>query len=163
MIRKRLALIAAATLMTAQAPAELFDARDPAGLIALLARLEAKAEVASRSDDAVHLRVTTPAYGFNIDFAGCDRQGRACRAVAFHTISEGRRASLAEINGFNQTSITCRLYLDPAGKPHVQYAALVSRNDTPEETLTHIGAWQGCLSSFNEFLSDPTGYLASAP
>lgn len=144
-------------------PATPFDARDPAGLIALLATVDAKGEIQRTEADAVFMRVTTPAYAFGAQYAGCDQRGRACKALAFSTSSETRRATLAQINAFNQTSLTCRVFQDRSGKPHVMYAGLVSGQDSREEVKTHLGAWQGCLANFGDFLADPNAYLASAP
>jgi hypothetical protein len=144
-------------------PAGPFDARDPASLIALLASIGAQGEVASHQDDAVALKITNPAYSFAAQYAGCDGQGRACKAVAFSGGADARTATLAQINSFNQTSINCHAYQDNMGKPHAWYAALVFASTTREDMLTHIGAWQGCWASFGAFLKDPAAYLAAAP
>ena len=140
-----------------------FDARDPVGLIALLAEMDAKAEIARTAEHQVFLTVATPAFGFGVQFVDCDANGKACKAVAFSTASEKRNAALAQLNSFNQTSLTCRVYHDKAGKAHVMYAAVLSPSDTREELKMHVGVWQGCLGSFGRFLNDPPGYLAAAP
>jgi hypothetical protein len=145
------------------APAGPFDARNPADLIALLGAMGAHGEVTSRQEDVVALRFSNPAYGFSAQFAGCDAQGRACKALAFGGVSDARTATVAQINGFNQTSINCHAYQDNAGKPHAWYSALVFPSTTREDMVTHIGAWQGCWASFGEFLKNPTAYLAAAP
>jgi hypothetical protein len=140
-----------------------FDARDPASLIALLGSMNAKATVASRADGAVKLEVATPSFSFGAQFVDCSTAGTACRGLAFTTSSDEQHATLVQLNAFNQTSITCRVFQDKAGKPHVVYSTLLSPSDTREEMRTHLGVWQGCLASFGAFLSDPNGYLASAP
>jgi len=140
-----------------------FDARNPADLIALLASMGAQGEVTGRQEDGVGLKFSNPAYGFSAQFAGCDAQGRACKALAFSAVSEARTATVAQINGFNQTSINCHAYQDNAGKPHAWYSALVFASTTREDMVTHIGAWQGCWASFGDFLKNPTAYLAAAP
>jgi len=140
-----------------------FDARNPSTLIALLASMGAKGEVASKDEDMVALKVTNPAYSFSAQFAGCDAQGRACKAVAFSGVSDARTATLPQINAFNQTSINCHAYQDNAGKPHAWYSTLVFPSTTHDDMVTHIGAWQGCWGSFGEFLKNPTAYLAAAP
>jgi hypothetical protein len=140
-----------------------FDASDPAGLIALLAELQAKAETTRSADDSVFLRVTTPAYAFGIQYAGCDARRRACKALAFSTQSDQHTVTLAQINDFNQTSIVCRAFQDRQGKPHVMYATLVSAQDSREAMQAHLGAWQGCLQTFGDFLADPDAFLAGAP
>lgn len=169
-------LIAAAVLCAAAAPppkkpaaavrpaaaAAPFDARDPASLIALLATLEAKAQVAGKGEDTVDLKVTTPAYGFAVQYAGCTAQGRACKAMLFTAQSE-RAPTLVQINAFNQTSLTCRSFQDRAGKPHLAYSALISAQDNRDEMRAHLGAWQGCLGEFGAFVADPARYLAEAP
>jgi hypothetical protein len=140
-----------------------FDARNPGSLIALLASMGAQGQVASRQDDVVALKVTNPAYGFSAQYAGCDGQGRACKAVAFSGAADARTATLVQINAFNQTSINCHAYQDNAGKPHAWYSALLFASTTREDMVTHIGAWQGCWASFGAFLKDPAAYLAAAP
>lgn len=145
------------------AAASAFDARDPAGLISVLAEMEAKAVVARTTEDAVFLNVTTPAFGFGVQFAGCNAQGKACQAMAFSTAAEKKSATLAQLNSFNQTSINCRTFQDRGGKPHVSYSALLSARDNRDEMKMHVGAWQGCLATFGEFLNDPIGFLAKAP
>jgi hypothetical protein len=144
-------------------PAGPFDARNPADLLALLAAMGAQGQVASRQDDAVALKISNPAYSFSVQYAGCDGQGRACKALAFSGVSDARTATLPQINGFNQTSINCHAYQDNMGKPHAWYSALVFASTTREDMVTHIGAWQGCWASFGEFLKNPTAYLAAAP
>lgn len=140
-----------------------FDAQDPASLVTLLGDMGAKAEISRTADDDVFLKVSTPGFGFNAQFTGCSKAARGCKAVAFATVAEQRKATLAQLNSFNQTSLTCRVFQDQAGKPHVMYAAILSPQDTREEMRTHVGVWQGCLGSFGAFLNDPPGYLAAAP
>lgn len=144
-------------------PAAAFDARDPAGLISVLAEMDAKAAVARTTEDSVFLNVTTPAFGFGVQFAGCNAQGKACQAMAFSTSAEKKSATLAQLNSFNQTSINCRTFQDRGGKPHISYSALLSARDNRDEMKMHVGAWQGCLATFGEFLNDPIGFLAKAP
>jgi len=140
-----------------------FDARDPTSLIALLATMGAKGEILRTADGEVFMKVATPSFDFNAQYVGCDGKGRSCEGLAFSTTSSQRSTTLAQLNSFNQTSLTCRVFEDQAGKPHVMYSTLVSAADTREEMRTHIGVWQGCLSTFGLFLADPIGYLASAP
>ncbi len=162
-------LLAGAPALAAATPAKPppaapgYDARDPASLVALLATMGAKAEVVQRADADVKLAVTTPAYSFGVQFVDCDISGRGCLGLAFTTSSDMRHANLAQLNGFNQTSISCRVFQDQRAKPHVVYAALLSPRDTREEMRRHIGVWQGCLVSFGAFLADPNGFLAAAP
>ena len=156
-----LALLAAAGAQAAESTP--FDARDPAALTTVLASMEATATVARKTDDAVYLNVKTPAYAFGVQFAGCNDKGKACQGLAFSTASETRTATLAQINGFNQTSINCRVFQDKGGKPHISYSTLLSASDTRDEMRMHIGAWQGCVGSFGAFLADPPGFLAEAP
>lgn len=153
----------AAKAAPAKPAAGRFDAQDPASLVSLLSEMGAKAEISRTADEEVYLKVMTPAFGFNVQFSGCNKAAKACRAVAFATVAEQRKATLVQLNSFNQTSLTCRVYQDQAGKPHVMYAAILSPQDTREEMRTHVGAWQGCLASFGSFLNDPPGYLAAAP
>jgi len=147
----------------AAAKSGTFDARDPAALIAVLAEMEAKAEVVRTEEDSVFLNVTTPAFGFGVQFAGCDKAGKACQGMAFSTAAEKRSANLAQMNDFNQTSINCKAFVDKGGKAHIAYSALLSGRDGKEELRTHVVAWQGCLGAFGEFLRDPAGFLAKAP
>ena len=140
-----------------------FDARDPASLVALLGSMDAKATVASRADGVVKLQVATPSFSFGAQYVDCSAAGTGCRGLAFSTSSAEQHATLVQLNAFNQTSITCRVFQDKAGKPHVVYSTLLSPSDTREEMRNHLGVWQGCLASFGAFLSDPNGYLAAAP
>lgn len=147
----------------AATPSGAFNAQDPASLIALVATMDAKAEIMRSTDTEVFLKVSTPSFAFNVQYTGCDARGRSCQGFAFSTHSDTQKTNLAQLNAFNQTSITCRVFQDRVGKPHVMYTALLSRADTREEMRSHIGVWQGCLGTFGVFLSDPVGYLASAP
>lgn len=140
-----------------------FDARDPASLIALLATMDAKAEVARKDTESVYLNVATPGFSFGVQYVGCNAEGKACQGLAFSTAAGTKSATLVQLNAFNQTSITCRVFQDKSGKSHVSYSTLLSSRDSRDEMKTHLGAWQGCLGSFGQFLTDPNGYLASAP
>jgi len=140
-----------------------FDARDPASLVALLATMDAKAEVARKVEDSVYLNVSTPGFSFGAQYVGCNPEGRACQGLAFSTAADKKSATLVQLNAFNQTSITCRVFQDKGGKAHVAYSTLLSSRDSRDEMKTHLGAWQGCLGAFGQFLTDPPGYLASAP
>ncbi|MET0275191.1 MAG: hypothetical protein ABW360_19560 [Phenylobacterium sp.] len=186
MLRKLLALTAVAVLTMGAAPAAQkpapkasapraaapkaapaakaapFDATDPASLITLLASLDAKAEVAGKQSDGVLLKVTSPAGGFQAAYGGCNAQGRACAALQFDASAQ-RGVTISQINDFNQSSLSCRIFQDRTGKPHVLYSTLVFASDSRQEMLTQIAAWRGCLGDFGAFLKDPPGYLASAP
>jgi len=148
---------------TAPARPAAFDARDPASLIALLTTMGAKAEVVDKSDGDVKLAVTTPTFSFGVQFVDCSKSGVGCQGLAFSTSSEKQHANLAQLNAFNQTSITCRVFQDQTAKPHVVYSTILTPADTREEMRIHLGVWQGCLATFGAFLSDPNGYLAAAP
>jgi hypothetical protein len=158
----------AAARTSAKSPAKTgaegpFDARDPASLIALLGSMDAKATVASREDGGVKLEVATPNFSFGAQYVDCSAAGTGCRGLAFSTSSAEQHATLVQLNAFNQTSITCRVFQDKAGQPHVVYSTILSPSDTREEMRNHLGVWQGCLASFGAFLTDPNGYLAAAP
>lgn len=161
------ALFAAGPALAAETAAKpkaaAFDARDPAGLISVLSEMGAKAEVVKSAPGEAFVSVTTPGYGFGVQFAGCDANSKACKGMAFSTAAEKKTATLAQINGFNQTSINCRAFEDKAGKAHIAYSTLLSSHDVRDEMKTHIGAWQGCVAAFGEFLKDPPGFLARAP
>jgi len=123
----------------------------------------AKAEVVNSSDGDVKLAVTTPSFSFGAQFVDCGKTGQTCQGLAFSTSSEKQHANLAQLNAFNQTSITCRVFQDQSARPHVVYSTILTAQDTREEMRIHLGVWQGCLVTFGAFLSDPAGYLASAP
>jgi hypothetical protein len=175
MLRKTLALSLAALLCMAAAPKPAAkaakpaaasrpaaDVRDPASLIAVLAGLSAKAEIARRDGDAVFLTVTSPTETFSAQFAGCDAQGRACQALLFDRTGATAAPTLAQLNAFNQTSVMCRLYQDKSGRPHVEYSTLLFAKDGRGEMLMHVNAWRGCIGDFSAFLKDPPGFLAGA-
>jgi hypothetical protein len=138
-----------------------FDASDPAVLVALLASVDAQAQIARREADAVYLTVTSQTGSFSTQFAGCNAQGKACQAVLFDRPGVGA-PTLAQVNGFNQTSVMCRAYQDKAGKVHVEYSALIFPRNTREEMLMHLNAWRGCLADFDDFSKDPIAFLANA-
>jgi hypothetical protein len=140
-----------------------FDARNPANLVALLNGMGAKATISKTDDTSVFLQIETPSYAFNAQYVGCTAKGAACQGLAFSASSAQGRSTLAQLNSFNQTSITCRVYQDNIGKPHVMYSTMVFASDSREDMRIHLGVWQGCLSTFGLFLSDPIAYLADAP
>ena len=107
--------------------------------------------------------VTSVAANFTVQFANCDAQGRACKAVAFDYPDDKAGPSSAQLNAFNQTSAMCRSYEDKGGRAHVVYSTLLFADDPYEHFRTHIAAWTGCIGEFRNFLKDPNGYLASAP
>jgi hypothetical protein len=185
---KPLALIAAAILATGAAPAPKvaapkpaaskppatkpvpkpaadigFDARDPASMIAVLTAAGAKAEVAHKEADAVFLTVGSVAADFSVQYAGCDAQGRKCRALLFDNATDKASPPLGQLNAYNQTSAMCRGFQDKAGKAHVVYSTLVFADDSRARVVNQLGAWQGCIAEFRDFLKDPTAYLAAAP
>eukprot|EP01036_Dinobryon_divergens_P048276 gene48276-biopygen39210 len=97
-----------------------------------------------------------------MQFAGCSPQGRACRAVLLDAAIDRIAVSSAQINGFNQTSVMCRIYQDRAGTQHVLYSAILLRSMSRPDAETHLQAWQGCLADAHDFLKDPVGYLANS-
>lgn len=144
------------------APAAPFDATNPQSMMDLLAAAGAKVQTSRREDDAVFVAVTSAAADFSMQFAGCNPQGRACRAVLLDSALAKSPATTAQINGFNQTSVMCRVYLDKAGVPHVLYSAILFRGTTRDDASTHLAAWQGCVADGRDFLRDPVAYLANA-
>jgi hypothetical protein len=140
-----------------------FDARDPASMVALLGSAGAVASVAHKEADAVFLTVTSTAANFSVQYAGCDDQGRKCRAMLFDNATDKASPPLGQLNAYNQTSAMCRGFMDKAGKAHVVYSTLVFADDNRARMVSQLGAWQGCIAEFRDFLKDPTAYLASAP
>lgn len=146
----------------APAPAGPFDATNPQGIMDLLGSAGAKVQTGRKEDDAVFVTVTSPAASFSMQFAGCNPQGRACRAVLMDSVMTKSGATISQINAFNQTSVMCRVYQDKVGAPHVLYSAILFRTMTREDASTHLLAWQGCLADGTDFLRDPVAYLSSA-
>lgn len=144
-------------------PAGDFDARNPQSLMALLNAAGGKAEIAHKEDDAVLVAVTSPAADFSMQFAGCDAQGRGCKAVLFDNLTDKAGPTFAQLNAFNQTSAMCRGYEDKAGKPHVIYSSLLFADDSRDHVRQQFLAWTGCIGEFRNFLKDPNAYLAAAP
>ena len=187
MTRHALALIAAACLTTAAAaapkpaphtpaaaklaaataapapPSGPFDARDPASLSSLLTSLGATVQSGARDNGGVILKATSPVGAFTVQYDGCNQQGRVCAGVLFEALAEAKTATLAEVNGFNQSAFACRIFQDKANKPHVLYSTLVFPDTSRLDMANHVNAWRGCLAEFGRFLKDPPGYLAVAP
>ncbi|MEW5687991.1 MAG: hypothetical protein AB1942_24005 [Pseudomonadota bacterium] len=143
-------------------PAIAYDAQNPQSLTTLLNDLGAKTTPARKDEDSVFVAVTSAAANFSLQFAGCDAQGRACKAALYDSLMGAGAPTLSQINGFNQTSVFCRVYQDKTGKPHAIYAAVLVKSDTRESAMTHLAAWQGCLGEARDFLRDPVAYLANA-
>jgi hypothetical protein len=146
----------------AAAPAAAFESTNPQSLMTLLGDAGAKVQTNRRDEDSVFVAVTSTAANFSLQFAGCNPQGRACKAVLFDTLVEGGAPTLQQINGFNQTSVFCRLYQDKQGKPHATYAALLVKSDTRDSAVNHLAAWQGCIAESRDFVRDPVSYLSNA-
>jgi hypothetical protein len=98
-----------------------------------------------------------------MQFAGCDAQGRACKAVLFDNLTDKAGPTFAQLNAFNQTSAMCRGYEDKTGRPHVVYSTLLFEGDSKARMTEQFRAWTGCIGEFRNFLKDPNAYLASAP
>ncbi len=164
---KTLLILPAALACLAAAPANVvpgapFDAQNPQAIMDLLAAAGAKVQTKGRQDDAVYVTVTSTAANFSMQFAGCTPQGRACRAVLLDSLLDRTAVTGAQINGFNQTSVMCRIYQDRASQTHILYSALLSRTMNRDDAMGHLGAWQGCLADGHDFLKDPVAYLANA-
>jgi hypothetical protein len=140
-----------------------YDATNPQNLIDLLTAAGAKVATNRREDDSVFVTITSAAANFSVQFAGCNASGRACQAVLFDGLLDVAGPTLGQINGFNQSSVVCRMYQDRAAKPHVTYSTLTMKSDTRDSGRTHLAAWQGCLADAATFVRDPNAYLATAP
>ncbi len=140
-----------------------FDARNPQSVMALLSASGGKATQVQKDEGVVLLDFTSPAANFSLQFADCDAQGRACKAVQFDSMVQQAGPTFAQMNAFNQSSVMCRGYEDKTGKPHVIYSTLLFADDPYEHFRTQMLAWTGCIAEFRNFLKDPNGYLASAP
>ena len=145
------------------APVANFDARNPASVVELMNAGGGKAAIAQKDPDAVLVTVTSVAANFSLQFAACDAQGRACKAVQFDYMEDKPGPTFAQVNAFNQTSATCRATEDRSGKPHVLYSTLLFEDEPYDHFRTHVLAWTGCIGEFRNFLRDPSAYLASAP
>ena len=154
---------AAPTAPVPALPSGPFDARDPSNLAALLTSLGATTQIGARDKEGVILKVAAPVGNFTVQFDGCNAQGRACAGVLFEAAAEAKTATLAEVNGFNQSSFACRIFQDKGSKPHLLYSTLVFAGTGRQEMGVHVNAWRGCLTDFGRFLKDPPGYLSVAP
>lgn len=144
------------------APAGPYDAQNPQGLMGILRDAGANVQTGRRDADSIFVTVTSTAANFSLQFAGCSEQGRGCQAALFDSLLAGGAPTLSQINGFNQTSVFCRVYQDKTGKAHAVYAALLVKSDTRDSAMTHLAAWQGCLVEARTFIRDPVAYLAEA-
>lgn len=146
----------------APAAAPAFDATNPQAFMDVLIAAGAAIPARRREDDAVFATVTSAAANFSMQYAGCNPQGRACRAVLLDSALPQKTVSGAQINGFNQSSVMCRIYQAAGGPPHVIYSTLLSKSLTRDDASMHFQAWQGCLADAQDFLRDPAAYLANA-
>ncbi|MFM8376706.1 MAG: YbjN domain-containing protein [Phenylobacterium sp.] len=137
-----------------------FDARRPPDVIALLAAMEAKAEIGRKANGQVFMTVTTPGGGFGAQMVGCDEAFATCRAIALYSAFSRKGVTMAQINDYNRSQLTCRGIMTPSGEPSVMYAVLLNGRMTRDELREHVGVWQGCLSGFGEFIQDPIGFLS---
>jgi hypothetical protein len=153
----------AAPAKATPSPVANFDARNPASVVELLNAGGGKAAIARKDPDAVLVTVNSVAANFSLQFAACDAQGRACKAVQFDYMEDKPGPTFAQVNAFNQTSATCRGTEDRSGKPHVLYSTLLFEDEPYDHFRTHVLAWTGCIGEFRNFLKDPADYLASAP
>jgi hypothetical protein len=153
---------AAAKPVAKAAPVAPYDARNPQGMMDILGAAGAKVQTSRKEADSVFVTVTSTAANFSLQFAGCNAQGRACQAALYDSLLDGGSPTLSQINGFNQTSVFCRIYQDKTGKAHAIYAAVLVESDTRQSALTHLAAWQGCLGEARGFVRDPVAYLAEA-
>ncbi len=170
-MRRPALILVLAALLTSQAQAAskpapaatIADARDPATLIAVLAGLGAKAEIAKPpTPGKVQVNVQTPGGGFGLQFVECDAKGKACHAAVFSTAFDRKGATLTQVNAFNRQAVVCRGYLGEDNRPNLAYSTLLSQRMTAEDLKQHVGVWQGCLGDFSAFTTDPTAYLMSA-
>ena len=138
------------------------DVQNPQGLMDILGQAGAKVQTRARDGDSVFVAVTSTTANFSMQFAGCNPQGRACRAVLLDAAMDRSSVSGAQINAFNQTSVMCRIYQDRAATQHVVYSAMLFQTMNRDDAATHLQAWQGCLADAHDFLKDPVGYLANA-
>ena len=144
------------------ADAAPFDASNPQGLMEILGAAGAKVQTSRREADAVFVAVSSNVANFSMQFAGCNAQGRACRAVLLDRPLGPGTVTGVQVNAFNQTSVMCRLYQDRGGQSHVVYSAILFKTMTRDDAATHLIAWQGCLADAGDFLKDPAAYLANA-
>ena len=144
-------------------PVADFDARNPASVMAVLNSGGGKASLVQKDADTVLLDFKSLAANFTLLFAGCDAQGRACKAVQFDYVDDKPGPSFAQVNAFNQTSATCRVFEDRTSRPHLIYSTLLFADDPYEHFRLQALTWTGCIGEFRNFLKDPNGYLASAP
>jgi hypothetical protein len=147
----------------AVSPVADFDARNPASVMAVLNSGGGKASLVQKDGDTVLLDFKSLAANFTLLFAGCDAQGRACKAVQFDYADDKPGPSFAQVNAFNQTSATCRVFEDRSSRPHLIFSTLLFADDPYEHFRLQALTWTGCIGEFRNFLKDPNGYLASAP
>jgi hypothetical protein len=168
-----LAAVSTAALAAPDAPAKpaaakpaaktaMFDPRDPAAIVALLAGMDAKAAVTKAGDGLVTMTVTTPGGGFGLQFVSCDAKGKACGGLVFSTAFDRKAPTLSQINVFNRSQFACRGFLSDDGKANVMYPVMLTLRMNAAEVTQHVGVWQGCLGSFGAFLKDPAVFLATS-
>jgi Putative bacterial sensory transduction regulator len=156
-----LSFIASAALAAAPAKPAQFDPADPAGLMAVLASNDAKAQRVQGAGGVVVLNVETPAGKFGVQFVGCDDNGKSCDMAAFSTAFQNRGPTLAQINTFNRSQVACRGYLTEDGRSSVMYGLLLTPRLSQADLKQHLGVWQSCLAIFGRFNRDPQSFLNS--
>lgn len=134
-------------------------ARDPSTLIAVLAGMDARAEMDGREAGQVRLNVVTPGGIFGAEFIGCDEAGRACRALGFSASVDKRAMTMEHLNAFNSRDILCRTVMR-GEQADIRYGLLLADSQTEGDLRDHVGVWQRCLGAFAGLANDPEGFLA---
>ena len=159
LIAALLSFIASGAMAAAPAKPAAFDPTDPAGLMAVLASNDAKAQRIQAEGGVVVLNVETPAGKFGVQFVGCDDKGKSCDMAAFSTAFQQRGPTLAQINTFNRSQVACRGYLTEDGRSSVMYGLLLTPHLSQADLKQHLGVWQSCLATFGRFNREPQAFL----
>lgn len=154
--------MAALGLLAMARPAAAFSSGNPKDVTAVQRAAGINATLKTDKDGKPYILDVLGDVKFSTEFFDCDRARSSCASVIF-TASWGGSGSdpisLANINAWNRWTVMCPSYKDESGSPNLWYGMRTSPADTPQTVQIQLGEWKSCLADFQEFLSDPDGWV----
>ncbi len=154
MARAALTTVAALTLFTAPAHAELVNAKAPATIQAIVESQGWPATLIAKDGEDPYIESNRNGLKFLVLFMNCNDAHKDCKTLQYYMgFSDAKDVSLDRLNEWNKTKRFARAYRDDDGDPVLEMDVDVDFAGIPRENIGEtFNTWASLMDSFREFV-----------
>ena len=144
------AAIAAVTLLSSPARAELIGAEQPSVILDIVKAQGLSADIKRSEGEADYIESRHDGIKFLILFMNCNDDKKQCKTVQFYMgYNDAKDTSLDKLNSWNREKRFARAYRDEEGDPVLEMDLDLDFNGIPRENVGEaLNTWKALMEAF---------------